>query len=62
MFTEEFSLPDLILEQCIPNCKECPSLWMSKQIAHRIVCRCIKCQHGKIQKISEPDDDEEVAI
>jgi hypothetical protein len=50
-------LNDLIIEECIPNCEKCPSVWSNEQLAHRIVCKCKKCQHGNIQKISEHEDD-----
>lgn len=40
------SFPDFIIHQCIPSCKKCPSVWINKNINHRIVCQCKKCKHG----------------
>ena len=42
----QYFLPDLIIENCIPNCEHCPSAWTNKNIGHKIVCRCKKCGHG----------------
>jgi hypothetical protein len=42
-------VPDLVIEECIPNCEQCPSSWINEQIAHRIVCRCTKCEHHKTE-------------
>jgi len=52
MFPEESSMPDLIVEQCIPNCNECPGNWINTEIQHQIICRCHKCKHGQSEKAS----------
>jgi hypothetical protein len=40
---------DLVIDECIPNCEQCPSVWVNEQIAHRIVCRCSKCERHKTE-------------
>ena len=47
--TPQPQLNDLVIEECIPNCEKCPSVWVNEQIGHRLVCKCKKCQHDKIQ-------------
>jgi hypothetical protein len=39
-------IQDLIIEECIPSCESCPSIWTNENTKHRIVCRCKKCKHG----------------
>ena len=39
-------LPDLIIQNCLPNCGECPGKWKNEYIKHNIICRCKKCMHG----------------
>ena len=46
MKTDPSLLPDLIIENCLPNCGECPGQWKNEYSKHRIVCRCNKCKHG----------------
>jgi hypothetical protein len=38
------TLPDLRISECIPNCKECPGMWINQQLGHRIVCECKTCR------------------
>ena len=39
-------LQNLLILDCIPNCKECPGKWKNEHIKHYIVCECKKCDHG----------------
>jgi hypothetical protein len=39
-------IQDLVVEECIPSCETCPCIWTNKNINHRIVCNCKKCEHG----------------
>jgi hypothetical protein len=48
--------PDLIIEDCIPSCRECPSIWTNEKIGHRILCRCKKCKHGEIEGVDKSGD------
>lgn len=41
------SLPDLVIEECIPNCEECARIWINELVGHRIVCKCKKCEKHK---------------
>lgn len=43
------NLPDLRISECIPNCRECPGMWINEQFGHRIVCECKKCLKHKDQ-------------
>jgi hypothetical protein len=40
-------IPDLVIEECIPNCEECADIWINELVGHRIVCKCKKCQKLK---------------
>jgi hypothetical protein len=50
MSKQKFSFPDLIIEQCIPNCRQCSGVWIKDSIQHRIICRCKFCDHGQNKK------------
>jgi hypothetical protein len=41
---KSYTLPDLTIPECIPNCNECPGIWVNECIGHRIMCQCKKCQ------------------
>ncbi|MDQ3947996.1 MAG: hypothetical protein M3275_00355 [Thermoproteota archaeon] len=42
------SLPDLTVNQCLFGCEGCPGVWTNRQIGHSIICRCV-CGHGRIR-------------
>jgi hypothetical protein len=42
-------IPNLIIEECIPSCTECPLIWINEQTGHKIACRCKRCNHGTEQ-------------
>jgi hypothetical protein len=50
MSRQKSSIPDLIIEQCIPNCLQCTGVWTNESIQHRIICRCKFCDHGQNKK------------
>jgi hypothetical protein len=43
------SIPDLIIEECIPSCAQCPLTWINEYTGHRIACKCKRCNHGTEQ-------------
>jgi hypothetical protein len=43
---KSYTLPDLTIPECIPNCNECSRIWINECIGHRIVCKCKWCSHG----------------
>ena len=43
------NLPDLRISECIPNCRECPGIWINEQLGHSIICECKKCLTHKDQ-------------
>ena len=43
------NFPDLGISECIPNCRDCPGMWINEQLGHRIVCECKKCRKHKDQ-------------
>ena len=47
------SIPPIIVEECIPSCEQCPSVWINEEIGHRILCRCKKCNHGITENAKE---------
>ena len=46
MQPSSLSIQPIVIEECIPNCEKCPSVWMNEIIEHCIVCKCKKCKHG----------------
>jgi len=42
------NLADLVIDECIPNCKLCKRVWKNEIIHHQIVCYCRNCRHGKL--------------
>jgi hypothetical protein len=50
-------ISDLVIEECIPNCKQCSEIWVNEHIEHRIVCWCKKCNHGKNEQNSDKSGD-----
>jgi hypothetical protein len=44
--------PDLIVDQCPIDCENCGEIYVNDQIGHRIVCRCIRCNHNKKEKLT----------
>jgi hypothetical protein len=53
-------LQDLLIEKCIPSCEQCPSFWINEQIEHRILCRCKRCNHGKVEQSMDKSGDFEL--
>jgi hypothetical protein len=50
----EHGLSDIILEACPLGCnRECSELWINEIIGHRIVCKCIECDHDKKEQALE---------
>jgi len=47
------SIADLIIEECIPTCEQCPAVWVNEHIKHRILCRCKICGHNKIESVEK---------
>jgi len=46
-------ISDIVIEECIPNCKQCPRIWINEHIGHRIICECKKFQNHNINKLGE---------
>jgi len=46
----ERELQDLEIAECIPNCEQCPGIWVNKLINHQIVCVCCKNCHKGVKK------------
>ncbi len=42
------SMPDLIVNECLFGCKGCPAIWENSQTGHRIICKCA-CDHVRRQ-------------
>jgi hypothetical protein len=40
MIEQQKIVPDLILNGCPVNCKDCKRIYLNDQIRHRIVCKC----------------------
>jgi hypothetical protein len=46
--------PDLVISQCPTGCENCAEVYVNEDTGHRILCKCIKCNHGNLKnKIKE---------
>jgi hypothetical protein len=50
------SMPDLIVNECLFGCEGCPAIWENSQTGHRIICKCV-CGH-----IMHKNNDETVLL
>lgn len=50
----EPKIDDLVIEECIPSCKRCAGIWINQLIQHKILCSCMKCEHGKKNETLDP--------
>jgi hypothetical protein len=41
---------DLEIYGCEPSCDQCPGEWINKIIDHKIICKCVRCEHGDKSK------------
>lgn len=50
--SDNISIPDLIVNECLFGCEGCPAIWENGQTGHRIICKC-DCGHVRHKKNDE---------
>jgi hypothetical protein len=47
--SDNISMPDLIVNECLFGCEGCPAIWENSQTGHKIICKC-DCGHIRPKK------------
>jgi DNA-directed RNA polymerase subunit M/transcription elongation factor TFIIS len=43
---EVLPYPDLVIDECPVSCDKCSAVYINKEISHKIICQCRKCEHN----------------
>jgi hypothetical protein len=54
MIEQQERIPDLVVNRCPVSCDDCKSIYLNKQILHRIICRC-RCHSLTEDKLEQED-------
>ena len=52
--------PDLLVDKCPLGCDNCAQVYVNNEIGHRIICKCLNCNHGNLKNKKIKEHQQEV--